>query len=464
MAKADYGLSLEGLGIQQPYSMTAEQSVLGAVLLDQNAVDIVMQTLRADMFFVQQNRAVFLETQLLVETGRPVDPVLLAEKLSYTEAFETAETAKRYLAELADTVPSLSNLKSYIRLVKDKYIKRQLMDEARRILEQAADDVDSQMMLESAEQRLYDIQEGRDTQEVRKLMYAIIDIMSHLQNISGPNRKDYLGIPTGFSYLDKKLGGMGRSDLIILAARPGMGKTSLALNIATHVARQNTPVVIFSLEMNKEQLAGRILASEAQVDSAVFRSGIEKEGVWENLAHTTEELGDVPMFLDDTSIITVSEMKSKVRQLNRAARATGRKHVGLVVIDYLQLMSSGRRTENRVQELSDITRNLKIMAKDLDVPVMALSQLSRSVEKGRADHRPMLSDLRDSGSIEQDADVVMFISREAYYGKDDPDTDENAAQVIIAKNRHGETANVDMIWDGAHTRFLSVEHTQEYGY
>ncbi len=458
MAKAEFGLSLEGLGIQQPYSMTAEQSVLGAVLLDQNAVDLVMQTLRADMFFVHQNRAVFLEIQLLVETGRPVDPVLLAEKLSYDDAFETAAVAKQYLAELADTVPSLSNVPSYIHLVKDKYVKRQLMDEARRILEQAADDVDSQMMLESAEQRLYDIQEGRDTSEVRQLMYAILEIMGHLQNISGPNRKDYLGIPTGFTYLDKKLTGMGRSDLIILAARPGMGKTSLALNIATNVARQNIPVVVFSLEMNKEQLAGRILASEAMVDSGVFRSGVERDSTWEDLTQMAEVLGGVPLFLDDTSIITIPEMKSKVRQLNRTARSSGRKKVGLVVIDYLQLMTSGRRTENRVQELSDITRNLKIMAKDLDVPVMALSQLSRSVEKGRADHRPMLSDLRDSGSIEQDADVVMFISRDAYYSKDDPDVDDSRAQVIIAKNRHGETDDVELIWDGKHTRFLSVEH------
>ncbi len=460
MAKAEFGLSLESLGIQQPYSMTAEQSVLGAVLLDQNAVDIVMQSLRAEMFYVSQNRAVFLEIQLLVETGRPVDPVLLAERLSFDTQFETAIAAKQYLAELADTVPSLSNLQSYIHLVKDKYIKRQLMDEARRILEQAADDVDSQMMLESAEQRFYDIQQGRDTSEVRQLMYAILDIMGHLQNISGPNRKDYLGIPTGFSYLDKKLGGMGRSDLIILAARPGMGKTSLALNIATSVAKQNIPVVVFSLEMNKEQLAGRILASEAMVDSGVFRSGVEDNRIWEDLTQMAEVLGGAPLFLDDTSIITISEMKSKIRQLNRMARTAGRKKVGLVVIDYLQLMSSGRRTENRVQELSDITRNLKILAKDLDVPVMALSQLSRSAEKGRADHRPMLSDLRDSGSIEQDADVVMFIYRDSYYN-DAPETDQTQAQVIIAKNRHGETANVDLIWDGAHTRFMSMEHNYD---
>ncbi len=457
MARGEMGLSLESLGVQQPYSMTAEQSVLGAALLDQSAVDLIMQALRAEMFFVRQNRAVFSEIQTLVETSQPVDVVLLAERLSYDALFESSSAAKSYLAELADTVPSLSNLPSYVHLVHDKYVKRQLMDEARKILEQAADDVDSQMMLESAEQRLYDIQEGRDTSEVQQLKFAIIDIMSHLQNLSGPNRKDYLGIPTGYSYLDKKLTGMGRSDLIILAARPGMGKTSFALNIASNVAEQNLPVVIFSLEMTKEQLAGRILSSKALVDSKIFRSGVEKDSDWEDLTRMTELMGNLPLFLDDTSMITIPEMKSKIRQINRTARAAGRKKVGLVVIDYLQLMSSGRRTENRVQELSEITRNLKIMAKDLDVPVMALSQLSRSTEKGRADHRPMLSDLRDSGSIEQDADVVMFLYRDAYYD-DGPDTDLGTAQVIIAKNRHGETANVDMVWDGAHTRFMEVDH------
>ncbi len=457
MARGEMGLSLESLGVQQPYSMTAEQSVLGAAILDQSAVDLIMQNLRAEMFFVRQNRAVFTEIQSLVETSQPVDVVLLAERLSFDSLFESSSAARNYLAELADTVPSLSNLPYYLNLVRDKYIKRQLMDEARNILEQAADDVDSQMMLESAEQRLYDIQEGRDTSEVQQLKFAIIDIMSHLQNLSGPNRKDYLGISTGYGYLDKKLTGMGRSDLIILAARPGMGKTSFALNIATNVAEQNLPVVVFSLEMTKEQLAGRILSAKAMVDSKIFRSGVEKDGDWEDLTRMTELMGNLPLFLDDTSMITIPEMKSKIRQINRTARAAGRKKVGLVVIDYLQLMSSGHRSENRVQELSAITRNLKIMAKDLDVPVMALSQLSRSTEKGRADHRPMLSDLRDSGSIEQDADVVMFLYRDAYYD-DGPDADMGSAQVIIAKNRHGETANVDMMWDGAHTRFIEVDH------
>lgn len=459
MAKADYGLSLEGMGIQQPYSMQAEQSVLGAAVLDPICVDTIVQVLRPEMFYVRQNRAVYTEIMTMVTNSEPIDVVILADRLATDAAFPSVVEARAYLAELADTVPSLSNLPHYVELVYEKYIKRLLMEQAREVLEQAADDIDSKIMLESAEQKLYEIRSGRDSSSTQQLKYAILDIMAHLQQLAGPNRKDYLGIPTGFSYLDHKLTGLGRSDLIILAARPGMGKTSFALNIATNVAKQGVPVIIFSLEMTKDQLAARILSSEAAVDSHLFRHGIEKESDWEDLTRVSEMIGPLPMYLDDTSSITIPEMKSKIRRINRTAAAGGQKPVGLVIIDYLQLMSSGKRNENRVQEISEITRNLKIMAKDLHVPVISLSQLSRSAEKGRADHRPMLSDLRDSGSIEQDADVVLFLYRDSYYNSDDAEeTDTEVAQCIIAKNRHGETASVDMIWDGAHTRFLEMDH------
>lgn len=461
MAKADYGLSLESLGVQQPYSMQAEQSVLGAAVLDPACVDTIVQTLRPEMFYVRQNRAVYTEIMTMVTNSEPIDVVILADRLASDPAFPSVAEAKGYLAELADTVPSISNLPHYVELVYEKYIKRLLMEQAREVLEQAGDDIDSKIMLESAEQKLYEIRSGRDSSSTQQLKYAILDIMSHLQRLAGPNRKDYMGIPTGYSYLDHKLTGLGRSDLIILAARPGMGKTSFALNIATNVAKQDVPVIIFSLEMTKDQLAGRILSAEAAVDSHLFRTGIEKESDWEDLTRVSEIIGPLPMFLDDTSSITIPEMKSKIRRINRTAAAAGKKPVGLVIIDYLQLMSSGKRNENRVQEISEITRNLKIMAKDLNVPVISLSQLSRSTEKGRADHRPMLSDLRDSGSIEQDADVVLFLYRESYYNTDEEESDMEVAQCIIAKNRHGETAAVDMIWDGAHTRFLEMDHSRE---
>lgn len=456
MAKDDIRLTLESLGVEAPYSMPAEQSVLGAALLDPACVDSIIQKLRPEMFYVRQNRAVYTEILTLVTNSQPIDIVILLDRLIADSAFSNQEEAKTYLAELANTVPSISNLQHYVNLVYEKFIQRLLVEQARDIMEQVAEGVDSKVMLESAEQKLYEIRSGRDTSDTQQLKYAILDIMSHLQKLAGPNRKDYLGIPTGYNYLDRKLTGLGRSDLIILAARPGMGKTSFALNIAMNVAKQQIPVAMFSLEMTKDQLAGRILSAEALVDSYLFRSGVDKESDWEDLTRVSELLGPMPMFLDDTSSITIPEMKSKIRRINRNCINAGKKPVGLVVIDYLQLMSSGKRSENRVQEISEITRNLKMMAKDLNVPVIALSQLSRSTEKGRADHRPMLSDLRDSGSIEQDADVVMFLYREAYYD-DDPDTDLSAAQCIIAKNRHGETASVDMVWDGAHTRFMEVD-------
>ena len=458
MAKRDdSGISLENLGIEAPYSMPAEQSVLGAILLDPGCVDSIIQTLRPEMFYVRQNRAVFTEILTLITNSQPIDIVMLIDRLSHDPSFTSPDDVKTYLAELADTVPSLSNLQHYVNMVYEKYIKRLLMEQARETFEMAGDGTDSKIMLESAEQKLYEIRSGRDTSDTQQLKYAILDIMSHLQKMAGPNRKDYLGIPTGYAYLDRKLTGLGRSDLIILAARPGMGKTSFALNIAMNVAKQHIPVVLFSLEMTKDQLAGRILSAEALVDSYMFRTGVENESDWEDLTRVSEILGPLPMHLDDTSSITIAEMKSKIRRINRNSINMGQKPVGLVVIDYLQLMSTGKRSENRVQEISEITRNLKMMAKDLYVPVIALSQLSRSAEKGRTDHRPMLSDLRDSGSIEQDADVVMFLYRAAYYDNDDPETDLTAAECIIAKNRHGETATVNMIWDGAHTRFMEVD-------
>ena len=270
----------------------------------------------------------------------------------------------------------------------------------------------------------------------------------------------YKGIPTGFRLLDTVLTGLGRGDLIILAARPGMGKTSFALNIATRVAmQQKVPVAIFSLEMTKEQLTNRILSSEAGIDSQAFRTGALRAEDWEYLALATEKLHDAPIYMDDTSGITITEMKAKIRRVNQDP---ARPNVGLIVIDYLQLMTSGQRSENRVQEISSITRNLKIMAKEMNVPIIALSQLSRAVEKqgNNSSHRPQLSDLRDSGSIEQDADCVLFLYRDSYYASQNPDgaeVDADTAECIVAKNRHGETSTVPLGWDGAHTRFMDVD-------
>lgn len=453
----DYSLSLESLGVNLPYSMQAEQAVLGAVILDSDTVPKLVETLRPEMFHARQNGEIFSEIVRLFVSGNPIDFVTLLGGVQNANVFNTEEEAKVYLTTLAETVPSVSNMDSYVKIIYEKYLVRQLMNAAKTILEQTGEESNADMLLESAEQKIYEIRSGRDTSALTPISSVILDTYAHLQEISGPNRSKYVGIPTGFTFLDTVLTGMGRSDLIILAARPGMGKTSFALNIATNVAKkQNIPVAVFSLEMTKDQLVSRVLSSEAGIDSHAFRTGGLSTEDWVDLAGASDILAKTPMFLDDTSNITIPEIKAKVRRINQDP---SRPDIGLIVIDYLQLMNSGKKTESRVQEISDITRNMKIMAKELNTPVIALSQLSRSAEKsGRADHRPVLSDLRDSGSIEQDADVVMFLYREAYYDKGE-EADTSVAECIVAKNRHGETATVQLAWDGAHTRFTNLDYS-----
>ena len=455
-------LNLESMGVNLPYSMQAEQSVLGAALLQADIIPELVELLRPEMFYARQNGQIFAEMVRLFTAGQTVDFVTLLDAVTGEGVFESADAAKVYLTGLAETVPSISNVQAYAKIVQEKYLVRQLMGAAKDILEQSGEEPDADLLLESAEQKIYEIRSGRDTSALTSISSVIVDTLVNLQKIAGPDRDKYAGIPTGFTYLDTVLTGMGRSDLIILAARPGMGKTSFALNIATNVAKkQKIPVAIFSLEMTKDQLTSRILSAEAGIDSQAFRTGKLKEEDWDDLARASEMLHDAPIYMDDTSGITIPEVKAKIRRINQDP---SRPNIGLVIIDYLQLMTSGRRTENRVQEISDITRNLKIMAKELNVPVIALSQLSRSAEKatGRSDHRPQLSDLRDSGSIEQDADVVLFLYRQAYYnshqdGAEEQQADERTAECIVAKNRHGETSTVQLGWDGAHTRFMNLD-------
>ena len=455
-------LNLESMGVNLPYSMQAEQSVLGAALLQADIIPELVELLRPEMFYARQNGQIFAEMVRLFTAGQTVDFVTLLDAVTGEGVFESADAAKVYLTGLAETVPSISNVQAYAKIVQEKYLVRQLMGAAKDILEQSGEEPDADLLLESAEQKIYEIRSGRDTSALTRISSVIVDTLVNLQKIAGPDRDKYAGIPTGFTYLDTVLTGMGRSDLIILAARPGMGKTSFALNIATNVAKkQKIPVAIFSLEMTKDQLTSRILSAEAGIDSQAFRTGKLKEEDWDDLARASEMLHDAPIYMDDTSGSTIPEVKAKIRRINQDP---SRPDIGLVIIDYLQLMTSGRRTENRVQEISDITRNLKIMAKELNVPVIALSQLSRSAEKatGRSDHRPQLSDLRDSGSIEQDADVVLFLYRQAYYnshqdGAEEQQADERTAECIVAKNRHGETSTVQLGWDGAHTRFMNLD-------
>lgn len=452
--------TLESLGINLPYNMEAEQAVLGAALLSGDCVPLLIEKLRPEHFYSRQNGEIFSQLIRLFTGGGAIDFVTVLTAVTGAGVFGSADEAKVYLTALAETVPSISNIPTYADMVYEKYLIRQLMNAAKDILAQSNEESDADILLEAAEQKIYEIRSGRDQSAMQPISSTIIETYSHLQQISGPDRDKFLGIPTGFTYLDKMLTGLGRSDLIILAARPGMGKTSFALNIATNVAKkQKLPVAIFSLEMTKDQLTTRILSSEAGIDSQKLRTGTLSGEDWVDLAQAGDILAQTHIFMDDTSSVTVPEIKAKVRRINQDPQ---KPDVGLVVIDYLQLMSSGKRNESRVQEISDITRNLKIMAKELNVPVICLSQLSRNTERGSGrDHRPMLSDLRDSGSIEQDADSVLFLYREAYYDLDGEETNADTAECIVAKNRHGEVGTVNLGWDGAHTRFLNLEYSRD---
>ena len=453
-------LNLESMGIQPPYSMQAEQSVLGAVLLKPEVLTDLVEIVRPEMFYASQNGRIYAEMVRLFTGDQTIDFVTLLDAVVSDNIFASPDEAKVYLTGLAETVPSISNVKAYAEIVQEKYLVRQLMGVAADILQDAGDEPDASLLLENAEQRLYEIRSGRDSSALTPLSSSMVETLTNLQKISGPDADKYKGIPTGFRLLDTVLTGLGRGDLIILAARPGMGKSSFALNIATRVAmKQHIPVAIFSLEMTKEQLTNRILSAEAGLHTQAFRPGALNASDWEYLALAPGKLHDAPIYMDDTSAITITEMKAKIRRINQDP---GRPNIGLIVIDYLQLMTSGQRSENRVQEISSITRNLKIMAKEMDVPIIALSQLSRAVEKqgNNSSHRPQLSDLRDSGSIEQDADCVLFLYRASYYASQQPDgadVDAAPAERIAATNRPGATRPGPLGWDGAHTRFMDVD-------
>lgn len=439
-------------GMNMPFSPEAEQSVLGAILLDSSCMDQVTEILPRPEYFYQVNNALIYEAMLeLFTAGQPVDFVTVLERLKENESFDEA-TGKVYLMQLAQFVPSISRADTYAKIVRDRYDVRTLIVAARQILDDAVESGgEASLLLDSAEQRIFDIRQGKNMQGLQPLNEVIIETFDRLDRLNSPDKDLYRGIPTGIGELDETITGLNRSDLIILAARPGMGKTSFALNIARHAAvTVKKKVAFFSLEMGREQLASRLLSTEALVGGTKLRTGELNEGEWARLIEGGDILSKASIYLDDNSSITVPEMKAKIRRLGG---------VDLVIIDYLQLMNSAKRIDNRVQEISEITRNLKIMAKELNVPVIALSQLARASEK-RTEHRPVLSDLRDSGSIEQDADIVLFLYREDYYQNEngpDEDSDRNSGECIVAKNRHGEIKTVPLHWQGEFMRFTSQE-------
>lgn len=430
-----------------PNSIEAEQSVLGAILIKSSVLSIVLDKIKSDYFYNQQHKAIFEVMISLFTSGRKADVITVAHATVQEKIFENSQEANEYLAALMNKVPSISNIESYCDILAEKYYARSLLDVANTIISDITNgSYNSQNLLDSAEQSIFDIRQGKDVKGLTHIKNVIYESYEHLAKITGPDKDKYLGARTGFHYLDAITTGLNKSDLILIGARPAMGKTAFALNIATNVAKKSgKDVAVFSLEMSKEQLATRMLSTEALVDSNKLRSGFLNSDDWIRLASSAERLCRISMYIDDTAGITVPHLKSKLRRM---------KNLGLVVIDYLQLMSSAIKSDNRVVIISEITRQLKIMAKELDVPVILLSQLSRESDK-RTDKRPMLSDLRESGSIEQDADIVLFLYRDAYYNKDSEEI--NISECIVAKNRHGETGTVKLGWDGQYTRFSNLE-------
>lgn len=442
-------------GNRMPYSVEAEQSVLGAMIVDPQCIAEVATEVRPEFFYIPQHKEIYTVIITMFEINQVVDFVSLLEKLKSNKVYDEAG-GKAYLTQLVQTVPSAANVKTYIGIIRERYYARALIGAANSILKDIEENaVSTDKLIESAEQRIYDIRTGNDKSGLTSIKDIIEqETYDRLSKIADPEtHNDYVGIPCGIGELDKMITGLNKSDLIILGARPSMGKTSMALNIARNVAVDTGKTVcFFSLEMSRDQLAQRLLSSESGIDSSKLRTGELTADEWTMLTRAGAHLSETNLYFDQTSDITVPEIKAKLRRM---------KKVDLVIIDYLGLMHSARRIENRVQEISEITRNLKIMAKEFNVPVIVCSQLSRGTEGKGKSHKPGLADLRDSGSIEQDADIVLFLYRDAYYNNEksseDDLSEESKSECIVAKNRHGETGRVELHWDAKHTRFTSVD-------
>ncbi|WP_136479528.1 replicative DNA helicase [Acetivibrio thermocellus] len=441
-------MDLGSFGRIPPQNIEAEQSVLGAILLDKEVLSSVTEIISSQDFYREDHREIFEAIMDLYEKGEPIDLITVAEQLKVRGSLE-AVGGLEYLTNLASLVPTTANAKHYAKIVEEKSILRRLIKASSEIINmgyEAAEEVS--YVLDKAEKSIFDVLEKRNTQGFALIKDVLIDTFNRLEELY--NNKGYItGIPTGFVDLDYKTAGLQNSDLILIAARPAMGKTSFVLNIAQYAAiHAKVPVAIFSLEMSKEQLVNRMLCCEAMVDSQKMRTGKLEDSDWQKVARALGPLSEAPIYIDDTPGLSVAEIRAKCRRLKLE------KNLGLVVIDYLQLMQGRGKSESRQQEISEISRSLKILAKEINVPVLTLSQLSRAPEL-RSDHRPILSDLRESGAIEQDADIVMFLYRDDYYN---PDTEKkNIAEVIIAKHRNGSTGTVELAWLGQYTKFANLE-------
>ncbi len=437
------------LGKVPPHDIEAEQAVLGSMLTDKDAVIAAMEILKPDSFYREDDKAIYEAMQNLYNRAEPIDLITLKNELETMSKLEQVGGLE-YLANLPEKAPTSANVQKYISIVDEKAMLRTLIKTANELVDlgyNQSEDVED--IMDHAEKKIFDIVQNKNQKGYSPIKDVLVESFTKLEELY--NRKQHItGVPTGFTDLDYRTAGLHGSELILLAARPAMGKTAFALNIAANAAiKGKTGVAIFSLEMSKEQLVNRMLCSEAMVDSNKIRTGKLEEDDWAKLASAIGPLSEANIFIDDTPGITVMEIRTKCRKLKLE------KNIGLIVIDYLQLITgNSKRSGSREQEISEISRSLKILAKELNVPVIALSQLSRAVEQ-RPDHRPMLSDLRESGAIEQDADIVMFLYRDDVYNKESEKKD--IAEVIIAKQRGGSTGTVDLLWMGNYTKFVNLE-------
>lgn len=434
----------------QPHNLEAEQSVLGALLIDRNALSEVSGRLKPDSFYLEKHREIFEAIMVLFEDSLPVDVVTVAEILSRRGTLEKVGDVE-YLANLATSVPTTANIRYYSGIIEDKALLRSLISASGEIANLGlSGSLEGNDVLALAEKSIFDISQGLNRTGLEPISSALDQAFTQLEELYR-NKSDLTGIPSGFRDLDRKTAGFQRSDLILVASRPAMGKTSFLLNIVVNAALAKVPVAVFSLEMSRGQLVNRILSLDAMVDLERMRTGKLLEDDWTKIAHALGPLSKAPIYLDDNASTNVMEMMSKCRKLKME------KGLGMIVIDYLQLMEGRKKSDNRQQEISEISRALKIMAKELNVPVIALSQLSRAPET-RTDHHPILSDLRESGAIEQDADIVMFLYRDDYYHEDSEK--RNIVEIILAKHRNGSTGMVELAWIPQYTKFGNLEFTQ----
>lgn len=438
------------IGKVPPHDIEAEQAVIGSMFTDMEAVIASIEVLKAEDFYREDNKVIYSAMVNLYNRAEPIDLITVKAELEAMGKFEKVGGIE-YLAELPEKVPTTANAHKYIKIVEDKSTLRRLIKTANEIIELGYDPTEElEDIMEGAEKKIFNLMQDKTQKGYSAIKDILVDTFTNLEELY--NRKQHItGVPTGFIDLDYRTAGLHGSEFILIAARPAMGKSAFVLNIAANAAlKSNVPVAIFSLEMSKDQMVNRILCSEAMVDSNKVRTGKLEEEDWARLAGAIGPLSEAGIYIDDTPGISIMEIRARARKLKLE------KKIGLVIIDYLQLVqgSSKRASGSREQEIAEISRSLKILAKELDIPVIALSQLSRAVEQ-RPDHRPMLSDLRESGSIEQDADIVMFLYRDDYYNEDSEKKD--IAEVIIAKQRSGSTGTIDLGWLGSYTKFVNLE-------